>query len=85
MSKRSTLLVLLGLNFIGIVAALLGDFLLSSSQAIVYMIKLFAGGGILYLGFHDIVTLSTGKHEWIPATAASIGFILGMIGEKLLL
>lgn len=84
MRKGPALLLLLGLSFVGIFAALLGDFFFSSNQKIIHIIMLYAAGGILYLVFHDIAPLSTGKHEWIPATGASIGFVIGMIAEKLL-
>ncbi|PHP45525.1 hypothetical protein B6V01_003630 [Methanosarcinales archaeon ex4572_44] len=47
--------------------------------------------GTLYVGryyvsgfFQDIASLSRVKNEWIPGTGASIWFMIGIIGEKLL-
>ncbi|MBU1077689.1 MAG: divalent cation transporter [Spirochaetes bacterium] len=85
MKSRSALLLLFGLSFVGIIAALSGVFFLSNKPAVVDLILLYAGGGIMYLVFQDIAPLSRGKNDWIPATGASIGFVIGMIGEKILL
>jgi len=85
LNRRSTLLLMFGLTFIGPIAALSGYFFLSDSPTVVNIIMLYAGGGIMYLVFQDIAPLSKGADEWIPASGASIGFALGMIGEKLLL
>ena len=49
------------------------------------LLMLFAGGGILYLVFQDIAPLSKEPNDWIPASGASIGFVIGMIGQKLLI
>ncbi|MDO9576932.1 MAG: hypothetical protein Q7J16_03525 [Candidatus Cloacimonadales bacterium] len=84
MKKRSTLLLMLGLSFIGIFAALSGEYFLNSHPKTISSIMSFAGGGILYLVFQDIAPLSKRRKDWIPATGASIGFLIGMIGEKLL-
>jgi ZIP family zinc transporter len=84
MDKRKALLLLFGLSFVGIAAALAGDSLLSNSPKIIDAIMLFSAGGILYLIFQDIAPMSKIKNKYIPATGASLGFLLGMIGEKLL-
>lgn len=84
MNKRSTLLLMLGLSFIGIIAALSGRFFLSDAPKLTSSILLFAGGGILYLIFQDIAPLSRKKNDWIPASGASFGFLLGMLAEKLI-
>jgi ZIP family zinc transporter len=85
MGKRPTLLLMLALSFTGIFAALAGKILLSNSPKLIGAIMLFAAGGILYLVFQDIAPLSKKGNDWVPATGASIGFLVGMIGEKLLL
>jgi len=82
--KRSLLLMLL-LSFTGVFAALIGVLLLSNSPKLIAAVMLFAGGGIIYIMFQDIAPLSKRKGDWIPASGASIGFLIGMIGEKLLL
>jgi ZIP family zinc transporter len=84
LNLKLTLLLMLGLSFIGIFASLSGKYLLSNNPKIISSILLFAAGGILYLVFQDIAPLSKGKNDWIPATGASIGFLIGMIAEKLL-
>jgi ZIP family zinc transporter len=84
MKKRSTLWLMFGLSFVGIAAALTGKNLLSNVPKITSSILLFAGGGILYLIFQDIAPLSRRRNDWIPATGASFGFLLGMLAEKLL-
>lgn len=84
LSKSKTLKLMLMLSFTGIIAALLGEYFLSSHVKTVAVIMLYAGGGILYLIFQDIAPLSKRKNDWIPATGASIGFLIGMIGEKFL-
>ncbi len=84
MKKRSTLLLMFGLSFVGVIAALTGEFFLSSSPKVISSILLFAGGGILYLIFQDIAPLSRRKNDWIPASGASFGFLLGMLAEKLI-
>ncbi len=45
---------------------------------------LFAAGGILYLIFQDIAPLSKAEKRWDPALGAMLGFLIGMIGTKLL-
>jgi ZIP family zinc transporter len=45
---------------------------------------LVAGGGILYLVFQDIAPQVRLKRHWAPALGATLGFIVGMVGEKLL-
>jgi ZIP family zinc transporter len=84
-SGKRALLLMFGLSLLGPIAALGGDFFLRNSPTAVAMIMVFAAGGIMYLIFQDIAPLSSGKNDWIPATGASVGFIIGMIGQKLLL
>jgi len=84
LTKYKTLIIMFCLSFVGIFAALFGEFVLSNSPGIIDEIMLFAGGGILYLIFQDIAPLSKIKNDWIPATGASIGFLLGIIGAKLI-
>lgn len=85
MRKKSTLLLMLGLSFAGIFAALAGKLLLTNNTKLIAVIMLFAAGGIIYLVFQDIAPLSKKRNDWIPATGASIGFLIGMIGEKLII
>jgi len=84
MRKGATLLLMFALSFLGIISALLGHFFLSSHPVVVDTVMLYAAGGIMYLVFHDIVPATGENKEWIPAIGASLGFVIGMIGEKLL-
>jgi ZIP family zinc transporter len=85
MSGKTAIFLMFGLSLLGPIAALGGHFFLRHSPTAVAMIMVFAGGGIMYLIFQDIAPLSTGKNDWIPATGASVGFIIGMVGQKILL
>lgn len=84
-SRKKTLFIMLGLSMTGIIAAVMGKFILINRPQLIAAIMLFAAGGILYLVFQDIAPLSKKSNDWIPATGASVGFVIGMIGEKLLL
>jgi len=85
LSKKRTLLLMFGLSFVGIFSAVIGTVFLSNNQILIDEILLFAGGGILYLVFQDIAPLAKEANDWIPASGASIGFVIGMIGQKLLI
>ena len=78
------LMIFFGLSFVGVIASLSGYFLLANSPQITASLMLFASGGILYLMFQDIAPLSKLKNSWFPAVGASIGFFVGMVGEKFL-
>ncbi len=84
MSKSRTLLLMLGLSFIGIIAALTGSYVLKDNMKLIGGILMFASAGILYLIFQDIAPMSKKTNDWLPATGASAGFIMGMVGEQLL-
>ncbi|MDC7224846.1 MAG: hypothetical protein PQJ60_13955 [Spirochaetales bacterium] len=84
MKRGKALMILFCLSFVGIFSALTGEFFLENSPKLVDGIMLFSGGGILYLIFQDIAPLSKEEGQWLPATGASLGFLLGMIGEKIL-
>lgn len=77
-------LILFPLSVVGIIAALVGYWTLSQHAGVVAFIMGFASGGILYLMFQDIAPLSHMPKKWIPALGATIGFVFGMMGEKLI-
>ncbi len=81
---KKTLSIMLVLSFTGVFAALAGYFLLSNMPNTIAGIMLFAAGGILYLIFNDIAPLARLRGAWLPASGASIGYLVGMLGEKLL-
>ncbi len=81
---KKILFIFFLLSFFGIIAALAGRFLLVDHVKLTQGIMLFAAVGILYLIFQDIAPLSRAKKRWEPALGAIIGFLVGMIGTKLL-
>ncbi|MFH1868154.1 MAG: divalent cation transporter [Candidatus Omnitrophota bacterium] len=83
-ASNKILLIFLPLSLIGIFAALLGVYLLTDSPKLIAALMLFSAGGILYLIFQDIAPLSKMKNHWLPALGATIGFLVGMIGTKIL-
>jgi zinc transporter, ZIP family len=72
------------ISFLGPVAALTGFYLLQNAPDITAGIMVFAGGGILYLVFQDIAPQAKLRHHWLPALGAVLGFIIGLLGKKLL-
>ena len=76
--------MMLALSLLGPIAGLLGYFVLRSAPEAVGALMLVAGGGILYLVFQDIAPLVRMKRHWAPALGATLGFIVGMVAEKLL-
>ncbi len=83
-SSRISLTILFLLSFTGIIAALMGYYLLRDKPGIIAGLMAFSGGGIVFLMFQDIAPLSKIKNSWIPPIGASMGFLVGIIGEKLL-
>jgi ZIP family zinc transporter len=83
-SNRKSLMILFILSFLGIVSALAGYFLLSDMPKVVGGLVLFCSGGIIYLIFQDIAPMSKLKKNWIPALGGSLGFMVGIISEKVL-
>lgn len=83
-SSRISLTILFLLSFSGVIAALMGYFLLRDKISIIAGLMAFSGGGIVFLMFQDIAPLSKIKNSWIPAIGASLGFLVGIIGEKIL-
>ena len=78
------LLTLLFLSVLGPAAALTGYVFLQFHPQVVGGLMLFAAGAILYLVFQDIAPQSRMRRHWIPPLGATLGFLVGMIGEKLL-
>lgn len=83
-SSKKSLFILFFLSFSGIAGALLGHFFLRDLPQVTSFLMVFASGGILYLIFQDIAPNVKLKRSWIPALGANLGFLIGMIGEKLI-
>ncbi|MFT6883222.1 MAG: ZIP family zinc transporter [Marinoscillum sp.] len=84
LSPRKGLFIFFLLSFTGVISALTGFYLLADMPKTVGGLMLFAGGGVTYLIFQDIAPMSKLKKNWIPALGASLGFLVGMVGVKVL-
>ena len=84
MKSKKALGILFALSFSGVIGALLGYEFLTNLPEVTAFLMVFAGGGILYLIFQDIAPNVKLKRAWIPALGANLGFLIGMIGEKLI-
>lgn len=83
MPSRRILLVLLAVSVLGPLAAALGYLFLEDRPALTAAIMAFAGGGILYLVFQDIAPQSRMRNHWTPPLGAVMGFMIGMLGNVL--
>lgn len=83
-TSKKCLFILFFLSFSGIFAALLGYLLLSNMPQLTASLMLISSGGILYLIFQDIAPMSKLQKSWFPAFGVSFGFLVGMIGQKIL-
>ena len=83
-TSKKCLLILFFLSFSGTLAAVSGNLLLSNMPQLTASLMLFSSGGILYLIFQDIAPMSKLQKNWYPALGASFGFLVGIIGQKLL-
>jgi ZIP family zinc transporter len=83
-SPNKAMLILIPFSLAGVVAAIAGYLLLAGQQQLVASLMVFSAGAILYIVFQDIAPMAKLKNHWTPATGATLGFMLGMIGEKIL-
>ena len=83
-TSKKCLLILFFLSFSGMLAAVSGYLLLSNMPQLTASLMLFSSGGILYLIFQDIAPMSKLQKSWLPALGVSFGFLVGMIGQKML-
>jgi len=81
---RPTLVVLLMVSLLGPLAACTGYFFLQDQAKLTAGIMIFASGGILYLIFQDIAPQSTMQRHWTSPLGAVLGFVVGMLGKKLI-
>jgi ZIP family zinc transporter len=73
------------LAFAGPLAALSGYFVFSHLPEAVAGLMLFASAGILYLVFDDVAPESKVVNSGIPALGSVAGFMLGLIGNMLII
>jgi ZIP family zinc transporter len=83
-STRKCLVILFLLSFLGVASALVGYYFLADMPMSIGALMLFSAGGVIYLVFQDIAPMSKLEKHWIPALGASLGFMVGMIGVKIL-
>ncbi|AWW30774.1 divalent cation transporter [Echinicola strongylocentroti] len=83
-TAKKTLMLMFMLSFAGIGGALIGHFFLRDYPDVTAHLMVFASGGILYLIFQDIAPSSKMKHHHWGAIGACVGFMVGMIGEKVI-
>lgn len=83
MTIKKTLISFAILSFFGIPGALLGHYVLSNDAIITAQLMTFASGGILYLLIQDIIPASKLKNNYITALGATLGFLVGIIGSKI--
>jgi ZIP family zinc transporter len=82
-SKR-TLIIFFLISFFGIIGALGGHFFLGDKSELTAHLMIFASGGILYLLIQDIIPESKLKKNYLVSLGATLGFIVGIIGEKVI-
>lgn len=72
------------LSFVGVISAIVGQLFLSGQPDLTAMLMLFASAGILYLLFNDLAPAIKMNNSVLPARLAVLGFLFGMVGEKLI-
>lgn len=72
------------LSCTGLIAAFIGYFFLSGKPIVTAALMTFASGGILYLIFEDVAPSIPIKNKWTIALGSNFGFLVGVIGEKLM-
>ena len=83
-SVSKTLVVFFFFSFFGVIAALIGHYFLREHTDLTAHLMTFASGGILYLLIQDIIPESKMQNNYIISLGASLGFLVGIIGEKMI-
>ncbi|MFI2743582.1 ZIP family metal transporter [Zhouia sp. PK063] len=83
-NTQTSISIFFGLSFSGIICALFGYLFLQGATHATAYIMMFSAGGILYLLFQDIVPNGKLNNTWLPSLGATLGFIIGLVGEQLL-
>jgi zinc transporter, ZIP family len=83
-TEKKTLIIFFFLSFFGIIGAFIGHFLLSDYPGLTAHLMTFASGGILYLLIQDIIPESKLDKNYLTSIGATIGFLVGIIGEKII-
>ncbi len=80
---KKILIIFFFLSFLGIIGALIGHYFLSQHPDLTAHLMVFASGGILYLLIQDIIPESKLEKNYLTSLGASLGFLVGIIGEKM--
>ncbi len=83
-SSSRVLLQMVLVSTLGPAAGLFGFYILQPVRGIVGGLMLLASGGILYLVVQDVAPQAQMRRHWTPTLGASLGFIVGMVGQQLL-
>ncbi len=80
---KKTLVIFFFLSFFGVLGVSVGHFFLSDYPQVTAHLMTFASGGILYLLIQDIIPESKMENNHLTSMGATIGFLIGIIGEKM--
>ncbi len=69
------------LALLGPLGAVLGFLVLQDAPHLVGVLALFAAGGIVYLVFQDVAPAAFEEGDWRTTSAASLGFLVGLVGH----
>lgn len=83
-TTKKTLIIFFFLSFFGIIGALIGRLLLSDYPDLTAHLMTFASGGILYLLIQDIIPESKLDKNYLTSLGATLGFLVGIIAEKII-
>lgn len=84
LKPKLILFVFFLLSFVGMLSAVLGQLLLTDKPEFTALLMIFASGGILYLLFDDLIPTMQMEQSTLPPIMASWGFLVGVIGEKVI-
>lgn len=81
---RKTLILFFFLSFFGVVGALIGHYFLRDYPDLTAHLMIFASGGILYLLIQNIIPESKLEKSYLTSLGAILGFLVGIIGDKII-
>jgi len=84
MKSKTILWTFAGLALLGPLFAAGGYYLLAEREVAVGGLSIFASGGILYIVFGDVAPQAKLERAWLPPLGAVLGFLLGLVGQRLL-
>ena len=84
LSSRAVLITFALLALLGPLCGGLGYFYLRDRELVVAALSVFAAGGILYIVFGDIAPQAKLERHWAPPLGAVFGFLVGVVGQMLL-